>query len=130
MTSDVENRVVPPLLESERPGKMLRGLRLRAGMTQAQLASALGVPQSRISAYENNIRPIPTEKARQLAKVLHSVSENFISVVLWEKFDYTQWQREYFDNVTPEEFDAAALEWARSHPGIKGSYTPADKEIS
>ena len=69
--------VVPPMPESERPGKMLRGLRLRAEMTQAQLAEAIGVPQSHISAYEKNIRRIPEEKARKLAEVLQSVPENF-----------------------------------------------------
>lgn len=63
---------------SERPGRMLRGLRLRAEMTQAQLANALGVPLSHIAAYEKNRRPIPPETARQLADVLHSVPENFL----------------------------------------------------
>ena len=69
--------VIPPMPERKRPGKMLRGLRLRAEMTQAQLAEAIGVPQSHISAYEKNIRRIPEEKARKLAEVLQSVPENF-----------------------------------------------------
>ena len=46
----------------------------------------------------------------------------FISAVLRERFDYTQWQREYFDNATPEEFGADAFQWAKSHPDIQGSY--------
>ena len=49
-------------------------------------------------------------------------AQRFISAVLREKFDYTQWQREYFDTVTPEEFGADALQWAKTHPGITGSY--------
>jgi len=69
--------VVPPMTDHERPGKMLKGLRLREELTQAQLAKAIGVPQSHISAYEKNARPIPREKAEKLAEVLHSVPENF-----------------------------------------------------
>ncbi len=72
-----ETIIVPPMAEKERPGKMLKGLRLREELTQAQLAKAIGVPQSHISAYEKNARPIPREKAEKLAEVLHSVPENF-----------------------------------------------------
>ena len=69
--------LVPPMAANERPGKMLKGLRLREELTQAQLAKAIGVPQGHISAYEKNARPIPREKAAKLAEVLHSVPENF-----------------------------------------------------
>ena len=72
-----EMAVVPPLPAEERPGRMLRGLRLREGLTQAQLAEAIGVPQSHISAYENNVRSIPRDKAVKLAERLRSVPENF-----------------------------------------------------
>ncbi len=72
-----ETIIVPPMAEQDRPGKMLKGLRLREELTQAQLAKAIGVPQSHISAYEKNIRSIPKEKAAKLAEVLHSVPENF-----------------------------------------------------
>ena len=72
-----ETIIVPPMADNERPGKMLKGLRLREELTQAQLAKAIGVPQSHISAYEKNARPIPKEKAVKLAEVLHSVPENF-----------------------------------------------------
>ena len=75
--ADEEKVIVPPMPADERPGRMLRGLRLREGLTQAQLADAIGVPQSRISAYEKNIRSIPRDKAVKLAEQLHSVPENF-----------------------------------------------------
>ena len=74
---DGEMVVVPPMPGEEHPGRMLRGLRLREGLTQAQLAEAIGVPQSHISAYENNVRPIPGDKAVKLAERLRSVPENF-----------------------------------------------------
>lgn len=79
ITDDEEVVTVPPMPESERVGRMLKGLRLREGMTQAQLAEAIGVPQSHISEYEKNKRPIPPAKAEELAKLLHTVPGHFLS---------------------------------------------------
>jgi hypothetical protein len=33
-----------------------------------------------------------------------------------EQFDYTKWQQEYFDRMTPEEIDKAASQYAQAHP--------------
>ena len=33
-----------------------------------------------------------------------------------EKFDYTKWQREYFDGKTPEEISAEAAQYEKEHP--------------
>ena len=30
-------------------------------------------------------------------------AEQFISIIIREKFDYTKWQREYFDAKTPDQ---------------------------
>jgi len=68
---------VPPMPEKERPGRMLKGLRLRAEMTQRELAEAIGVPQSHVSEYEKNKRRIPEGKAKELARLLKSVPSNF-----------------------------------------------------
>lgn len=70
---------VPPLPESKRVGRMLKGLRLREGMTQLQLAKAIGVPQSHISEYEKNKRTIPPAKAEELATLLHTVPGYFLN---------------------------------------------------
>ena len=43
-------------------------------------------------------------------------AEQFISVIIREKFDYTKWQREYFDKMQPGEFTANAAAYAKSHP--------------
>jgi DNA-binding transcriptional regulator YiaG len=67
-----------PMPENERPGRMLKGLRLRAEMTQKELAEAIGVPQSHVSEYEKNKRRIPEGKAKELAKLLKSVPSNFL----------------------------------------------------
>ncbi len=52
------------------PGEMLRTLRELQEMTQEQLASASGIPQSNISALESGIRQMGRERALVLAKVL------------------------------------------------------------
>jgi len=75
---DYEVMTVPPMPEEECIGRMLRGLRLRAEMTQKELAAAISVPQSHVSEYEKNKRAIPLGKAKGLAKVLKTVSSNFL----------------------------------------------------
>jgi hypothetical protein len=32
------------------------------------------------------------------------------------RLDYTKWQREYFDNMSPEELDAAVKQYVEKHP--------------
>lgn len=75
---DDEVITVPPMPEKERPGRMLKGLRLREGLTQKQVAEAIGVAQSHIAEYERGKRAIPASKANGLAKLLNSVPENFL----------------------------------------------------
>lgn len=67
-----------PMPELDRGGKMLKGLRLRAGFTQAEIANALGIPQSHISEFERDKRSIPFKHARKLAKLLHTVPSHFM----------------------------------------------------
>lgn len=43
-------------------------------------------------------------------------AEQFISIIIREKFDYTKWQRSYFDTMSPGEFHENALEYAKTHP--------------
>ena len=43
-------------------------------------------------------------------------TETFISMINREKFDYTKWQRDYFDRKTPEEISREAEEYERAHP--------------
>ncbi len=43
-------------------------------------------------------------------------AERFISIIIREKFDYTKWQREYFDAKTPEEISQEASEYEKLHP--------------
>ena len=33
-----------------------------------------------------------------------------------ERFDYTKWQRDYFDRMTPEELMERAVQFSKEHP--------------
>ena len=67
-----------PMPELERGGKMLKGLRQREGLTQKQVADALGLPQSHISEFEKDKRAIPYKHAQKLAILLHSIPSHFM----------------------------------------------------
>jgi hypothetical protein len=43
-------------------------------------------------------------------------AEMFISLIIREKFDYTRWQREYFDKMEPDQFNKEAVNYAKEHP--------------
>ena len=43
-------------------------------------------------------------------------AEQFISIIIREKFDYTKWQRDYFDKKTPAEISTEATQYENSHP--------------
>ena len=45
-------------------------------------------------------------------------AEYFISLIKRDDFDYTVWQREYFDKLKSGEFAAKASAYADSHPYI------------
>ncbi|MCI8388063.1 MAG: hypothetical protein HFE63_06300 [Clostridiales bacterium] len=51
-------------------------------------------------------------------------AERFITIINREGFDYTEWRRTLFDNMTVEKFEEAAVEYDRSHP-----YTGKGKRI-
>ena len=43
-------------------------------------------------------------------------AEQFISIIIREKFDYTKWQRDYFDSKTPETISEEAARFEKLHP--------------
>lgn len=43
-------------------------------------------------------------------------AEYFISLIKRDDFDYTIWQREYFDKMATGEFAVKAFAYAESHP--------------
>ncbi len=48
-------------------------------------------------------------------------AEHFISVIIREKFDYTKWQREYFDAKTTEEISTEASDFEAAHPFVSNA---------
>ena len=57
-------------MEKNRIGNLLGGARLKAGLTQAQLAKKLGIRQNMVSDYERGRRTYSDAMAKRLSKVL------------------------------------------------------------
>jgi len=57
-------------MEKNRIGNLLAGARLKAGLTQAQLAKKLGIRQNMVSDYERGRRTYSDAMARRLSKTL------------------------------------------------------------
>ncbi len=43
-------------------------------------------------------------------------TEQFISVIIREKFDYTKWQKQRFDDMSLDELNEAAIAYEKEHP--------------
>ncbi len=57
-------------MEKNRVGNLLAGARLKAGLTQAQLAGKLEIRQNMVSDYERGRRTVSPEMARRFSSVL------------------------------------------------------------
>ena len=57
-------------MEKNRVGNLLAGARLRAGLTQTQLAKKLGIGQNMVSDYERGRRTYSDAMAKRLSKTL------------------------------------------------------------
>jgi len=64
-------------MEKNRIGNLLAGSRLKAGLTQAQLAEKLGIRQNMVSDYERGRRAYSDAMAARLCKVLQ-VKEEYL----------------------------------------------------
>ena len=49
-------------------------------------------------------------------------TERFISALLRERFDYTEWRKKYFDDVDLETFLNEAAEYSKAHPFRGGKH--------
>ena len=43
-------------------------------------------------------------------------AEKFVAAIIRDKFDYTEWQREYFDAKAANEFHEESIEYAAENP--------------
>lgn len=57
-------------MQSNRIGNLLAGARLKANLSQAQLAEKLGIRQNMISDYERGKRRLSPTMAKRIAKIL------------------------------------------------------------
>jgi ribosome-binding protein aMBF1 (putative translation factor) len=57
-------------MEKNRVGNLLAGARLKAGLTQAQLAAEVGIRQNMVSDYERGRRTYSDAMAKRLSKAL------------------------------------------------------------
>lgn len=62
-------------MERNRIGNLLAGARLKAGLTQAQLAKALGIRQNMVSDYERGRRTYSDAMAKRMSVVLNVKEE-------------------------------------------------------
>lgn len=63
-------------MEKNRVGNLLAGARLKAGLTQAQLAEKVGVRQNMISDYERGRRTYSDAMAKRLSETLEVNEEH------------------------------------------------------
>ena len=63
-------------MEKNRIGNLLAGARLKAGLTQAQLAGGLGIRQNMVSDYEHGRRTYSDDMAKRLSAVLKVKEEH------------------------------------------------------
>ncbi len=63
---------------TESPSQALKRLRLERGLTQKAVATLLGVSQARVSDFEQGVKSIPVEAARQLAAFFQVSSAVFL----------------------------------------------------
>jgi ribosome-binding protein aMBF1 (putative translation factor) len=66
-------------MNSNRIGNLLEASRLKAGLTQKQLAEKTGITQNMISDYEHGRRKLTKEMSARLAKTLHIRTEHLQS---------------------------------------------------
>jgi ribosome-binding protein aMBF1 (putative translation factor) len=63
-------------MEKNRVGNLLAGARLKAGLTQTQLAESLGIRQNMVSDYERGRRTYSDAMAKRLSKKLKVKEEH------------------------------------------------------
>ncbi|MDA3925752.1 MAG: helix-turn-helix transcriptional regulator [Kiritimatiellae bacterium] len=72
----VESTAYWKKMEKNRVGNLLSGSRLKAGLTQAQLAAKLGIQQNMVSDYERGRRTYSDAMAKRLSETLNVNEEH------------------------------------------------------
>jgi len=77
-TVSIEETAFYREMEVNRIGNLLEGARLKAGMSQKQLAAAANIRQTMVSEFETGKRRITATMARRLAEALHIKPERLM----------------------------------------------------
>jgi ribosome-binding protein aMBF1 (putative translation factor) len=62
------------------PAAILKGARLRCGLTQNELAAEIGVKARLISEFERSKRPIDPDIAQKFSKIFNLSAKNFLTI--------------------------------------------------
>ena len=76
-TVDIEDTEFWTEMNRNRVGNLLEAARLKAGLSQEQLADAVKIRQNMVSEYENGRRRLTRRMARRIAEVLKVKPERF-----------------------------------------------------
>jgi len=67
-------------------------------------------------SYANSVE-IMDKGIKCLLEALGTVeTEKFISAILREKFDYTEWRKNFFDDIDAKKFNESAANYAKLNP--------------
>lgn len=77
-TVDLQSTAFYREMEVNRTGNLLEGARLKAGMSQKQLADTIGIRQTMVSEYETGKRRITATMARRLAAAMKIKAERLL----------------------------------------------------
>lgn len=66
------------VLPEPTPASILRGARFREDMTQAELATKIGVHKNHLSGMERGVRTISVDMAKRLGKALNTSYRHFL----------------------------------------------------
>jgi transcriptional regulator with XRE-family HTH domain len=67
------------LFSKTEAGHRIRSIRERQGFTQVEIAKALGIPQSNVSAMERGARGLTVHQVVKLAKILKVTADEILS---------------------------------------------------
>ena len=66
--------------------------------------------------YANNIE-IVDKGMKFLLEAMGTIeTERFISAIMRERFDYTEWRKKFFDDIDAKEFNELAANYAKNNP--------------
>ena len=68
-------------MEKNRVGNLIAGARLKARLTQTQLAKKLGIQQNMVSDYERGRRSLSSSMAKRFSVILHVKEEHLRGAV-------------------------------------------------